>query len=41
MSKKITALIPGAALALGIACIAKWLETVSYTHLTLPTKLEV
>ena len=27
MSKKITALIPGAALALGIACIAKWLET--------------
>ena len=26
MSKKITALIPGAALALGIACIAKWLE---------------
>ena len=27
MSKKITALIPGAAPALGIACIAKWLET--------------
>ena len=27
MSKKIAALIPGAALALGIACIAKWLET--------------
>ena len=27
MSKKITTLIPGAALALGIACIAKWLET--------------
>ena len=27
ISKKITALIPGAALALGIACIAKWLET--------------
>ena len=27
MSKKITALLPGAALALGIACIAKWLET--------------
>ena len=26
-AKKITALIPGAALALGIACIAKWLET--------------
>ena len=33
MSKKITALIPGAALALGIACIAKWLETLESSAL--------
>lgn len=33
MSKKITALIPGAALALGIACIAKWLESSAGLHL--------